>query len=168
MNTHENSRPFVIERWFAASPLQVWRAWTEADQLQLWFGPKGSSVVHWQLNLRPGGHFHYALRMPDGQEMWGLWTFRVIVPLQTLVLVNSFSDAQRGITRHPMSATWPLQTLSTTQFSADGDGCRLALQWEPLDASAEERATFDAAHAGMSQGWGGTMDQLDAYLAGLT
>jgi len=29
----------------------------------------------------------------------------------------------------------------------------------------EERKTFDAGHASMQGGWGGTMDQLAAYLA---
>ena len=35
----------------------------------------------------------------------------------------------------------------------------------PLDATDEERKTFDAHHGSMNQGWGGTMEQLDAYLA---
>ncbi len=29
----------------------------------------------------------------------------------------------------------------------------------------EERKTFDAGHASMTQGWSGTMEQLEAYLA---
>jgi hypothetical protein len=32
-------------------------------------------------------------------------------------------------------------------------------------ASDEERKTFDDNHASMSQGWSGTMEQLEAYLA---
>ena len=66
-----------------------------------------------------------------------------------------------------MSSTWPLTTLSTTTLTVDGHGTRLALCWQALDANDEENATFDAAHAGMAHGWGGTMDQLNAYLARL-
>ena len=33
-----------------------------------------------------------------------------------------------------------------------------------MQATAEERKTFDTNHDSMRQGWGGTMDQLAAYL----
>ena len=41
----------------------------------------------------------------------------------------------------------------------------LTLRWSPLDATAEEQKTFDAAHDGMRSGWGGTFDQLAEILA---
>ena len=34
--------------------------------------------------------------------------------------------------------------------------------------SDEERRTFNAAHAGMQQGWTGSLEQLTAYLEKLT
>ena len=33
------------------------------------------------------------------------------------------------------------------------------------NATAEEQKTFDTMHDSMTQGWGGTMEQLEAYLA---
>ena len=39
------------------------------------------------------------------------------------------------------------------------------MTWRTLDATDEEQKTFDAMHDSMTQGWGGTMDQLAAYLA---
>jgi len=39
------------------------------------------------------------------------------------------------------------------------------VRWQTLDATAEEQNTFDTMHDSMTQGWGGTMDQLAAYLA---
>src|SRR4029077_14458521 len=41
----------------------------------------------------------------------------------------------------------------------------LTLRWSPLDATAEEQKTFDAAHDGMRGGWGGTFERLTAYKA---
>ena len=66
-----------------------------------------------------------------------------------------------------MSATWPLSTLSTTTLADEGRGTCMTVHWRALDANDEEYATFDGAHAGMTQGWSGTMDQLAAYLARL-
>ena len=159
------NQDFVISRVFNAPREQVWRAWTKREQLMQWFGPKGSTIRHAKLDLRPGGTFHYAMRGPDGREMWGKWTFREIAAPEKLVLVSSFSDAQGGITRHPMSANWPRETLSTTTFEEHDGKTTLTIRWSPFNATALEIKTFAEAHSGMQQGWGGTFEQLAAYLA---
>lgn len=37
-------KPFVISREFDAPRDLVWKAWTEAERLKQWWGPKGFSV----------------------------------------------------------------------------------------------------------------------------
>jgi uncharacterized protein YndB with AHSA1/START domain len=90
---------------------------------------------------------------------------REIVYPERIVLVNSFSDEKAGITRHPMSQSWPLETLSTTTFTEVGGKTRLTVQWIPINASQDERSTFDGSHDSMTMGWTSTLDQLGAYLA---
>jgi len=159
---------FVFTRTFNAPRELVWKAWTESARLMEWFGPAGFVLTVSTLDLRPGGVFHYAMRSPDGHEMWGKWVFREIVPPEKLVVVFSFSDAQQGITRHPMSATWPLEKLSTILLTEHEGQTTLTLRSEALNASAEEQQTFDAGHDSMHAGWSGTMDQLDRYLTKTT
>ena len=60
-----------------------------------------------KMDLRPGGTYHYGMRTPDGKEMWGRFVYREIIPPERIVFVNSFSDPEGGITRHPMAPTWP-------------------------------------------------------------
>lgn len=159
-----DQQDFVISRIFDAPREKVWRAWTDREELMKWFGPKGSSIPHAKLDLRPGGVFHYAMRTQDGHTMWGKWIFREIVAPEKLVLISSFSDAQGGITRHPMSANWPLETLSTTTFEEQDGKTKLTIRWAPWNATDTEHKTFADAHNGMQQGWGGTFEQLAAYL----
>jgi uncharacterized protein YndB with AHSA1/START domain len=161
-------RPFVVTRVFKAPRQLVWDAWTQREHLMRWMGPKGTTIAHATLDLRPGGLFHYGMQAPDGKLMWGKWVFREIAPPDRLVVVVSFSDEQAGITRHPLAADWPLETLSTVTFAEHagiGGGTTVVLQWLPLNATETERRLFAASHAGMEQGWGGTMEQLAAYLA---
>ncbi len=167
MNTTAKTteRPFVISHIFDAPRELVWKAWTERERLMQWFGPKGVTIPAAKLDFRPGGMFHYCMRTPDGKEMWGKFVYREIIAPEKIVLVNSFSDAQGGITRHPFSATWPLEMLSTTTLVEDGGKTKLTLEWAPLNPSDEERKTFDSAHDGMKHGWSGTFEQLEAYLA---
>jgi len=156
---------FVITRVFNAPRDLVFRAWTEAEHLARWFGPKGCVIGVSKLELRPGGVFHFSMRTQDGTEMWGKWVFREIVAPERIVLVNSFSDAKGGITRHPGSATWPLETISTTTFAEEEGRTKVTVRWSPLNPTEKERSTFDSSHDLMKIGWTGTFDQLEAYLA---
>jgi len=156
---------FVITREFDAPRALVFKAWTEADHLKHWFGPTGFTIVSCSIDLRPGGTFHYGLRAPDGSVMWGQWTFCEILPPERLVAIVSFSDAAGGVTRHPWSPDWPLETLSIMTLTEQDGRTTLTIRWAPFNATESERNTFDAGHESMQQGWTGTFDQLAQYLA---
>jgi hypothetical protein len=82
--------------------------------------------------------------------------------------VNSFSNSEGGLTRHPMSPTWPLEMLSTITFGEEGGQTKVTVRWSVLpSATPEECKTFNEGRGGMQHGWSGTFDQLDAYLAEL-
>jgi uncharacterized protein YndB with AHSA1/START domain len=157
-------KPFVISREFDAPRERVWQAWTEPERLQQWFSPKGFGVIAAKLDLRPGGTYHYGMRMPDGREMWGKWLFREIARPERLVFVDAFSDPQGGLTRHPFAPDWPAQMLSTITFAAKGRATLLTIEWAPIEASEAELKTFDTGRSSMKQGWGGTLDHLTGYL----
>jgi uncharacterized protein YndB with AHSA1/START domain len=160
------TKPFIIAREFDAPRDKVWKSWTEAERLKQWWGPKGFKVTQLKLDLRAGGRMHYCLRMPDGNDMWGLFVYREIVPQERLVFVNSFSDPQGGISTHPMSPTWPRQMLTTVTFEEKGGKTTVNVNWVPLDGSTElERKTFEDGRDSMKMGWTGTMDQFAGYLA---
>ena len=156
--------PFVIERLLDAPRERVWQAWTEVEHLKRWWGPKGFTVSHCTLDLRPGGMMHYCLRAPDGGQMWGRFVYREIVRPEKLVWVNSFSDKDGGVTRHPMAPDWPRELLTTVTFADEKGRTRVTVHWVPIDASEKERRSFDAGRDSMTQGWGGTFEQLIGYL----
>ncbi len=160
----EKVQPFVVTRMFNAPRELVWKAWTEPEHMR-WFTPKGSAIVSAKMDLRPGGTYHYCMKYGDAEPMWGLIVYREITPPERLVYVQSFSDAHRNITRHPMSPTWPAHMLTTVTLMRQFGKTILTLEWEPIDPTPEERATFEGGRAGMSMGWKGSLDALEEYLA---
>ena len=64
-----------------------------------------------------------------------------------------------------MSATWPLEILNTTALDEEHGKTRMTLHGIPINATAEERKTFEDGHSSMQQGFKGTLDQLEEYLA---
>ena len=160
-------REFVITRTFDAPRDLVWRAFTEAEHLKHWWGPKGFKMLSCKLDLRPGGLFHYGMQAPDGSVMWGKWVFREIVAPERLAIVISFSDENAGITRHPFAPVWPAEMLGTTTFTAQGRKTLLTSRTIAFNATEDERNAFEAGFDSMKQGFTGTFDQFEAYLATL-
>jgi uncharacterized protein YndB with AHSA1/START domain len=156
---------FVLTRVFDAPRNLVWKAFTEPERMKQWWGPKGFKVIASKMDLRPGGTYHYGMQAPDGKAMWGKFVYREIAPPEKLVFINSFSDENGSITRHPMSPTWPLEMISVFTFEDLGGKTRFTIRWSAHNATDEERKTFDSSHDSMTQGWSGTMEQLAAYLA---
>lgn len=157
-------KPFEISRVYDAPRAKVWQAWTEPARLKQWWGPRGFTVHTCKVDLRPGGTFHYGMTAPDGGDMWGKFVYREIKAPEKLVFVVSFSDPQGGVTRHPMSPDWPEYILSTVEFSDLGGKTKVSIRWIPHEASEAERKVFEAGRPSMTQGWGGTLDQLEAFL----
>jgi len=161
----EKSEEFAITRVFDAPRERVWKAWTEAECLKQWWGPKGFTVHTSKVDLRPGGVFHYGMKAPDGSDMWGRFVYREIKAPERLVLIVSFSDPKGGVSRHPGHMSWPLQMMSTVTFEAQGGKTKVTVRWIPHEATEAERKTFEEGRDGMKQGWTGTFDQFAAYLA---
>jgi uncharacterized protein YndB with AHSA1/START domain len=156
---------FIVRRIVNAPRKLVWKAWTEADRLSQWWGPKGFTMRVVKLDLRPGGMFHYGMQSPDGKQLWGKFVYREIVPPERIVFVVSFSDEQGGATRHWLSDTWPMEVLNIVTFTEDNGKTTIRLSGSPVNATEEEVKTYRSAFQGMEQGFKGTFDQLEEYLA---
>jgi uncharacterized protein YndB with AHSA1/START domain len=164
--TDDDRQLFTITHTVKAPRELAFAVFTGTHHLRHWWGPKGFTVDHCSTDLRAGGIFHYSLKAPDGSEMWGRFAFTRIEAPGALAFVNSFSDANGGLTRHPLAPNWPQQTDTLITFDATGDEkTEITVDWTPHKSStAIERETFAAGHDSMKQGWGGTFAKLDDYL----
>jgi len=157
-------RAFLISRVFNAPRELVFKAWTDATDLKHWWGPQGFTWVSGKIDLRPGGFFHYCMRSPDGHEMWGKFAYWEIAAPERLVFANSFSDQDGTTTRHPGSPSWPLEVLNTLTFTEHQGKTTVKLHAIPLNATEQERRSFEAGFASMQKGFTCTLDQLADYL----
>ena len=138
-------REFVISRVLDAPRDLVWKCFTDPEHMKQWWGPKGVKIVKSEMDLRVGGTYHYGMQTPDGSVMWGKQVYREIVPTDRLVFINSFSDENGGLTRHPMAPTWPIEMhvdlhLRRAARRQDQVHRPLVGRTTPRD---EERKTFD-------------------------
>lgn len=168
MATHDlqiQGKELVITRTFKAPRELVFRAFTQAEHLAQWWGPSGFRVEVHQLDVRPGGIFHYSMTAENGMKMYGIFVYHLVLTPEKIVFVSSFSDERGDIVPAPFPGPWPLEILNIWTFAEDHGLTTIVLRGGAHNATDQERATYEAGFASMNQGFGGTFDQLDAYLA---
>jgi uncharacterized protein YndB with AHSA1/START domain len=156
---------FEITRRFERPRATVWSAWTERDQLQRWWGPKGCTIEVGRFEPWPGGFCHYAMKFDGAATMWGRFNYREIAPPERLVWLNSFANERCGIARAPFSELCPLEIENHVTFTERGGATIVTLHATPFGATDAERAFFVDLRPSLEQGYGGTLDQLAAHLA---
>lgn len=161
----DTQQDFVIARTLNAPRETVWKAWSQADRLAQWWGPKGCTIRVVKLDFRPGGTFHYAMQYKPGREMWGRFIYGPMAAPERLEFINSFSDENGGVTRAPFDENWPLEVHNIVTLTEQNGKTTLMLCARPINPNAHEMKTFVGMFDSMRQGFGGTFDQLDAYLA---
>lgn len=155
-----------ITRTFAAPIDLVWEAFSTAEHLAQWWGPKGFTTIVKTFEFTPGGRFHYGLQ-GGGGIMWGLFVYREIEEPTKIVFTNAFSNEAGEVMpapEVPFGKHWPLEILNHLTFEDRGDTTVLHMVSYPLDASAETADTFNSNIANMQAGFGSTFDQLAARL----
>jgi uncharacterized protein YndB with AHSA1/START domain len=157
--------PLVLTRVFDAPQALVYKVWTDPEHFGKWWGPKGFSLSVTQMDVRPGGMFLGSQKSPEGHVMWGKFVYQEVTPTEKLVFIQSFSDQEGNTVRAPFNPNWPLENINILTLTEEDGKTVLTLQGGPLNATEEERAAFEEMRPMVQQGFGGTFDQLEGYLA---
>ncbi|QPJ66722.1 MAG: SRPBCC domain-containing protein [Candidatus Nitrohelix vancouverensis] len=153
-----------MDRTFDAPIEKVWDAWTKAEQLQKWFGPKGNDILQNIMDLKVGGIYHYGLKTPEGDSYWGRWKFLDIQESKNMVFLMSFADENANIVHNPWNNKWPLLIHSTITFEEIKNQTKITLILKSHEAVNAEYEAFQEGAASMTQGWTGTLEQLEELL----
>jgi uncharacterized protein YndB with AHSA1/START domain len=160
-------RALIVTRVFNAPRELVWKALTEPERLEHWWGPKGFTSRIQKLELRPGGTFLYNQRNAEGIELWGKWVYREIDPPNRLVTISSFTDEKGNSVRNPFQPNWPLEMLTESTFTEHQGRTTITIRMTPINATESERKTFVDGRNFMEEGFAGSFEKLDNYLATL-
>jgi len=132
-----------VRRTIRATPEQLFDAWTQPPHLLEWWGPPGIDCIDAQVDLRVGGNYRIANRLPDGRVLWISGEFGVIDRPRKLVYTWSL---QAGTT---------VAEIVTVLFEPRGDRTEVVVRHERIP----DLATRDVHR----QGWEGCLDGLDHY-----
>lgn len=158
---------FVINRSFDAPIDVMFEMWTNPEHIAQWLPPTGFTMEFLQSKTEAEGKTFYYMTNSKGVEMYGRKQMLEMQAPDRLVYTQQFCDKDENISRHPLAPTWPETMLTTVQLTEEGpDRTRVTVTWETYgDVTKEELEVFIQSRAGMTMGWTGSFDKLDAYLA---
>ncbi|OCX51708.1 ATPase [Mucilaginibacter sp. PPCGB 2223] len=90
-------KQLYIVREFKAPVEKVWRAWTEAELLDKWWGPRPWNAVTKTMNFTEGGTWLYAMVGPDGERTSCRVDFKNIKPGESFSASSAFSDEDGNV-----------------------------------------------------------------------
>jgi uncharacterized protein YndB with AHSA1/START domain len=159
MNTAQKiyaERSVTITRILKAPRDLVWRAWTDIEQLQQWWGPEQFTAPVVQGEVKVGGVMHITMHGPKGSpfdiDMPMVKRYREIVPGKKLVFENE-----------PIGPNGErlMDSLTTVTFADHPEGTLMEMTTTAKALTPESVGWLQ----GMDQGWGQSFDKLARFLA---
>ncbi|HEY3386086.1 MAG TPA: SRPBCC domain-containing protein [Saprospiraceae bacterium] len=148
-------KTILVVRTFNAPIASVWRAYTERELLDQWWGPEPWRAETKYMNFAEGGHWLYAMIGPDGTTHWARMNYKKIVPQRLIEGEDAFCD-ENGI----MNTTFPVnQWINTFKENSGSTTVEHKLIFETLEGLQT------IVDMGFEEGFSTGLDQLDALLA---
>ena len=79
----------VLERVVDVPLDLVWAAWTKPEHIVNWFAPLPWTTTHCEIDLRPGGKFHFVMRSPEGKDFPNTGCILEVAPNERLVWTDA-------------------------------------------------------------------------------
>ncbi|MGF7078778.1 SRPBCC family protein [Mucilaginibacter sp. UYCu711] len=150
-----NNRQLNITREFIAPVDKVWRAWTEAEQLDKWWAPKPWRAITKTMDFTVGGFWLYCMAGPTGEKAWCRVDFTAITPGQSFDATAAFCDEGGNIDKSFPPMYW------RNVFSATATGSKVDIQLS-FDTEAD---MAQIVGMGFKEGFTMGLGNLDELLA---
>ncbi len=167
MNVEIADQEIIFTRIINAPRSLGYQAWTDPKHLAKWWGPHGFTNPVCEIDVRSGGAYRIVMRSPDGVEYPVKGVYLEVVENERLVMTDDCSehpDEWHNLVnqnRDKKQGKPSLESTNTVTFE-DHDGKTKLTMWTRFDSTAVRDAMLKM---GMSEGWGESLERLEAYLA---
>lgn len=145
----DETKGFTLARTFAATPEEVWSAWTNPDEAAQWFHPEGASTPREsvEMDVRVGGRYTYTMvNDTDGTRYVTGGVYREVSPYERLAFTwgDPLGDPENT----------PVVTLV---FTPTPEGTHMSFELRGVEGSQGDEYFYD--------GWDSALNVLAEYLS---
>jgi uncharacterized protein YndB with AHSA1/START domain len=153
----KENKTITVKREFAAELPLVWDAYTKSEILDQWWAPKPWKARTKTMDFREGGHWHYAMLGPEGEEHWALANYQNIQIRKKFTGLDAFADADGNVNKDLPQSKWEVTFTDKGQVTL----VELHISYPDL---AQLEATIKM---GFKEGLAMAMEGLDELLPSL-
>ena len=157
------NKALIIEYTANAPKEKVWRAYSEKELFEKWWGPEGWNTTTKAFEFKPGGRVHYGMKCVDenqgewfGKESWGLMEIQSVEEGKNFTFKDYFCDDQGTI-----STDMPALTITNEFIEEDG---KTRVVTRCVAESAEH--IEELIKMGMVEGYKSQLNKLESLLQG--
>jgi uncharacterized protein YndB with AHSA1/START domain len=151
----KENNSITVKREFAADSSLVWDAYTKSEILDQWWAPRPWKARTKSMDFKEGGHWHYAMVGPEGEEHWAWADYKNIEPQHKFTGLDAFADAEGNINEAMPQSQW---NVTFTEKGNDLTFVEFAITYGDL---AQLEATIQM---GFKEGLSMAMEGLDELL----
>jgi uncharacterized protein YndB with AHSA1/START domain len=144
----------TVKREFAGPRQLVWDCHTRAELLDRWYAPKPLTAKTTHMDFREGGHWHFAMIMPNGQAFWSRMGYEKIDPIDGYRALDGFTD-ETGVVNPDMP-----RSRQDVRFT-DAQDRTLVTTVIQYNSPDDIQKVLDM---GMQEGLTSTLERLDELL----
>lgn len=116
-SVNKENHTITVKRQFAAELPLVWDAYTKSEILDQWWAPKPWKARTKTMDFREGGHWHYAMVGPEGQEHWAWADYKNIEVQKKFTGLDAFADAQGNINKSLPQSVWEVSFTDQSELT---------------------------------------------------
>jgi uncharacterized protein YndB with AHSA1/START domain len=144
-------RELMTTRVFDAPREMVWEAWTDAEQVVKWWGPRGFTTTTHHMDVREGGDWRYIMHGPDGRDY------------KNRIVYMEVQKPERLVYKHSGEVdTEPVSFETTVTFVEENGKTRVTMRALFPSAADLQRVVREY---GADEGAKQTFERLGEYLA---
>ncbi len=156
------NKTLTLEYEFSGPLDKVWKAYSDKESFEQWWGPEGWETTTKEFTFAPGGRVHYDMKCVDkaqgdwfGQSSWGMMVIETVDAPNSFTYIDYFSD-EDGTLNQEM----PALTV-TNSFTEENGKTKLVSVSQADNAEQIEQLI----NMGMVEGFTSQLHKLDAIMA---
>jgi uncharacterized protein YndB with AHSA1/START domain len=158
-------RCFVINRTLAVPIARAFEMWVNPEHLAKWLPPPGTRMRFIRSEIAVGKSTLFVIAGNHG-TMHVRAEYLALDAPRRIVYRQQFVDEREQLAAAPGAPTWPATLLTTVLFTEEApDRTRMTVTSEPYgEATSAEVEAFVCERSGMTLGWTGSFDALEALV----
>lgn len=148
------AKKITVSREFNAPVSLVWRAYTDSEILDQWWGPSPWKAKTKSMDFREGGQWLYVMTGPENEAHWSLLQYQKINTEKDFSAKDAFCDENGNINTEMPGSEW------FNRFIKTDNGTEVV-----AELSFETREQMDQLiKMGFEEGFKQGLEQLEALL----